>query len=66
MPDPRPGDATGSNDTRESLLAQHEQARRRRNAAPLGGKEWAAASDEVGRIEIEIARIERAMVPPKG
>ena len=51
--------------TREQLLALHEQARRRRNDAPLGGGEWEAASAEVGRLEIEIARIEREMVPPK-
>mgnify|MGYP006317341031 CR=1 FL=1 len=51
--------------TREELLAQHAEARRRRNAAPLGGHEWEAASAEVGRIEIEIARLERAMDPPR-
>jgi hypothetical protein len=66
MTDPRSGDAPATNATRASLLAQHEQARRRRNAAPLGGKEWEEASHEVGRIEVEIARIERAMDPPKG
>ena len=51
--------------TREELLALHAEARRRRNAAPLGSHEWEAASGEVGRIEIEIARIERAMDPPR-
>ena len=51
--------------TREALLAQHAEARRRRNAAPLGSPEWEAASHEVGRIEIEIARTERAMDPPR-
>jgi hypothetical protein len=66
MPDERHSDAPTRTATRESLLALHEQARRRRNAAPLGGKEWEEASHEVGRLEIEIARIERAMDPPRG
>jgi hypothetical protein len=52
-------------ETREELLAQHKVARERRNNAPLGSTEWEAASHEVGRIEIEIARIERAMDPPR-
>jgi hypothetical protein len=51
--------------TREALLEQHADARRRRNAAELGGHEWEQASAEVGRIEVEIARIERAMDPPR-
>ncbi|HET7726319.1 MAG TPA: hypothetical protein VFK54_03250 [Candidatus Limnocylindrales bacterium] len=51
--------------TREQLLEQHAEARRRRNAAPLGSEAWAEASAEVGRIEVEIARIERAMDPPR-
>jgi hypothetical protein len=51
--------------TREQLLAQHAEARRRRNAAELGSEAWADASNEVGRIEIEIARLERAMDPPR-
>ena len=51
--------------TRESLLVRHAEARRRRNAAALGGHEWEEASAEVGRIEVEIARLERAMDPPR-
>ncbi len=58
------GDARPA-DTRDQLLAQHDEARRRRNAAVLGSPEWAKASDDVGRIEVEIARIERAMDPPR-
>jgi hypothetical protein len=50
--------------TREELLVQHKDARRRRNTAEPGGHEWEQASADVGRIEIEIARIERAMEPP--
>lgn len=51
--------------TREVLLGQHAEARGRRNAATLGSHEWEQASAEVGRIEVEIARIERAMDPPR-
>ncbi len=51
--------------TRQELLAQHREARRRRNAAAPGGHEWEEAQAEVGRIEVEIARIERAMNPPR-
>ena len=62
---PKAGDARVPALTREALLAQHAEARRRRNAALLGSPEWEAASHEVGRIEIEIARTERAMDPPR-
>jgi len=51
--------------TREELLTLHKAARARRNAAELGGHEWEQAQAEVGRIEVEIARIERAMDPPQ-
>ena len=51
--------------TREELLKLHKGARARRNAAPLGGHEWEQASAEVERIEVEIARQERAMDPPR-
>ena len=50
--------------TREQLLVEHAAARRRRNAATLGGPDWEQASADVGRIEVEIARLERAMDPP--
>jgi hypothetical protein len=56
--DPLPG-------TREELLALHKAARARRNTSVLGGHDWAQAQAEVGRIEVEIARIERAMDPPQ-
>jgi hypothetical protein len=51
--------------TRDELLALHRAARERRNAAVLGSRAWAQAQAEVGRIEVEIARIERAMDPPR-
>lgn len=49
---------------RESLLVLHRAARRRRDAAPIKSEERAAAMEEIGRIEVQIARIERAMDPP--
>jgi hypothetical protein len=53
-------------DTREALLALHRAARHRRDAAPLESRERAAASEELARIEVHVARIERAMDPPLG
>ena len=51
--------------TREELVARHAEARRRRAAAPLGSDAYRAAADEIGRIEIRIAAIERDQVPPR-
>ena len=51
--------------TREELLELHRETRRRRNAAPHGSDEHRAAIDLIGRIEVEIARIEREMDPPR-
>jgi hypothetical protein len=53
-------------DSREALLALHRDARHRRDAAPLLSEERAAASEEIARIEVHVARIERAMDPPLG
>jgi hypothetical protein len=50
--------------TRDELLALHRETRRRRNAAAHGSPEHKAAVQLIGRIEVEIARIERAMDPP--
>ena len=52
--------------TREELLNLHAAARRRRADASLGSKEHRAAVDELGRIEIRIADVERSMTPPRG
>jgi hypothetical protein len=49
---------------RESLLTLHRAARQRRDAAPLRSEARAEAAFEIERIEIQIARIERAMDPP--
>ena len=51
-------------DSRDALLALHRAARHRRDAAPLLSEERAEASEELARIEVHIARIERAMDPP--
>jgi SAM-dependent methyltransferase len=59
------GGSTSLPTTREELLVLHKEARARRNAAVGGGHEWETAQAEVGRIEVEIARIERAMDPPQ-
>lgn len=63
---PHTPDAEPLPDDRESLLRLHQAARRRRDAAPDRSHERAAASFELERIEVHIARIERAMDPPLG
>ena len=52
--------------TRAALLELHRETRARRNAAPHGSEEHRAAIDLIGRIEIQVARIERTMDPPRG
>jgi hypothetical protein len=49
---------------RASLLQLHRAARQRRDAAPDKSHARAKASFEIERIEIQVARIERAMDPP--
>lgn len=51
--------------TREQLLLQWQEARRRRHAAPLSSDAFREACDDIARVEVEIARIERAMDPPR-
>ena len=51
-------------DDRASLIALHQAARRRRDAAPLQSRERAEAAFEIERIEVHIAAVERAMDPP--
>ena len=51
--------------TRDALLDLHRETRRRRNAAAHGSDEHKAAIDLIGRIEVEVARIEREMDPPR-
>jgi len=52
--------------TREALLELHRDTRKRRNKAKHGSPEHVEAIDLLGQIEVEIARIERAMDPPLG
>jgi hypothetical protein len=52
--------------TRSELMARHAAARGRRNAAPLGSEAFRAAVDELARIEVRIAAIDRAADPPLG
>lgn len=52
--------------SRTELLELHRETRSRRNRAEHGSEEHVAAIDLLGKIEIEIARIERAMDPPLG
>jgi len=51
--------------TRDQLIALWREARRGREAAELGSEPYRAALEEIARIEVEIARIERAMDPPR-
>ena len=52
--------------TRAELLVLHAAARARRNAAPLGSEPFRQAIDELGRIEVRIAAVDRAAEPPLG
>jgi hypothetical protein len=52
-------------ETRPELLAIHRQLRHRRDAAPLLSKERAELAGEIARVEVAIARVERAMDPPR-
>lgn len=61
---PKSHDASPLPDDRAALLVLHRAARRRRDAAPLMSEERAEATEEIARIEVHIARIERAMDPP--
>ncbi|HLX34285.1 MAG TPA: hypothetical protein VKR30_03470 [Candidatus Limnocylindrales bacterium] len=49
---------------RASLLALHRDLRHRRDTLPLLSEERAETVIEIARIEVQVARIERAMDPP--
>jgi hypothetical protein len=51
---------------RGALIALHAEARRRRSQAALGSEAYRAAVDEIGRIEVRIADVDRAADPPQG
>ena len=57
-------DAKALPEDRASLLKLHREARRRRDAAPPLSGARAEAAFEIERIEIQIARVGRAMDPP--
>ncbi|MEA2622978.1 MAG: hypothetical protein QOH61_1888 [Chloroflexota bacterium] len=43
---------------RSALMAEHAEAKRRREAAPLGSDAYRVASEDVARIEVAIAALE--------
>jgi hypothetical protein len=51
---------------RASLLDLHQELRHRRDALPLLSEERAETVIEIARVEVQVARIERAMDPPLG
>jgi hypothetical protein len=53
-----------ANPARDQLMDRWREARRRRAAAELNSEAYRAAAEEVARLEIEIARTDRAMDPP--
>lgn len=50
---------------RDELMREWRAARARRDAAELGGEAYREACEDIARVEIEIARVERAMDPPR-
>jgi hypothetical protein len=52
--------------SRADLLALHAQARGKRNTASLGSPAFKAAVEEIARIEVRIAAVDRAADPPLG
>ena len=53
-------------DSRSELMDLHRGARARRNGAALDSPDFRAAVDEIARIEVRIAAIDRAADPPLG
>ncbi len=60
----RAPESAATRSTLDGLRAAHREARRRRDAAKLGSAEHQEAVAEVGRIEVEIARVQREARPP--
>lgn len=60
MPDTRNPTTTSSRPapTRADLLSRWMAARRRRDAAPLGGEDFRQATMEVGELEVAINRLD--------
>jgi hypothetical protein len=51
--------------SRDELTELWLEARRRRHSAPLDSEEYVQACQDVARIEVEIAAVERALTPPR-
>jgi hypothetical protein len=51
--------------SREALTELWLEARRRRQSAPPESEEYIQACEDVARIEVEIAAVERALTPPR-
>ena len=51
---------------RAKLLELHHELRHRRDSLPLLSEERAETVIELARVEVQVARIERAMDPPLG
>ncbi|HEX5240469.1 MAG TPA: hypothetical protein VFW20_05680 [Candidatus Limnocylindrales bacterium] len=51
--------------TRPELLVLHRRLREERDAAPLESEKRAHLAGEIARVEVQIARVERAMDPPR-
>ena len=51
---------------RAALLTLHRELRHRRDALPLLSEERAETVIELARVEVQIARVERALDPPLG
>ncbi|MEZ0239780.1 MAG: hypothetical protein ACAH65_03195 [Chloroflexota bacterium] len=64
-PDARTADAPLPKD-RAKLLELHRELRHRRDSLPLLSEERAETVIELARVEVQVARIERAMDPPLG
>jgi hypothetical protein len=62
---PKTADPTLPSD-RISLLELHQELRHRRDALPLLSEERAETVIEIARVEVQVARIERATDPPLG
>jgi hypothetical protein len=56
--DSAPSKQPAAKPDRSKLMDQHAKARARRDAAELGSDEFRDAAEEIGRIEVAIAKLE--------
>ena len=64
-PEAKPAAAALPRD-RAKLLAIHRELRHRRDSLPLLSAERAETLIELARVEVQMARVERALDPPLG